>query len=691
MPLRSSRVPALAFALSAAAPVFAPVGGFAQSAAATPDSLSAWHLSPAAIDSSCRAAITSAREAIAASVARQPGDRTFDNTLRPVENAVATLVRVTGPETFLYQVSPDSAVRDSSRDCSQRVAHYMVELATDPQTYATAIQIRDHGLASSQADRQLVQIYIENGRRSGAGLDSATRARVTGLFQRLNDIQRDYLIALNRDSSAITIAPADTVGLPAQFRAGLTPTADGFVVKVNESTYPQYMQNERSAEARKRFALAYFNRGGQENVDRLRHALVLRDSLAHLLGFPTWAAYQLDGKMAKDPKRVISFLDTVDGRLVARAREEVARLAPLARRDGVAVPLAWSDYSYYNEKYRRAHYAVSTEVVRQYFPVDYVVRAVLDIYQQLFGVRFAEITPADAWAPDVRAFSVTDAATGSHLGRFYLDLFPRPNKYDHFADFTPQAACELPNGSRALPVTAIVGNWPLGEPGKPALLSHSDVVTFFHEFGHAMAAVLDGSPYVTTGSQNYRQDFVEAPSQMLENWMWQPAILKRVSHNVVTGRPLPDSLITRMIALKHMNDGVSWTFQAFLASYDMTLHTSPPTIDPSATWADLFPRMTAFPMPPGVIPAAGFGHLMGGYDAGYYGYLWSRVYAQDMFTRFEREGALNARTGLAYRSDVLATAATREPDVSLRSFLGRPLSYDAFYRDVGISGPHQAQ
>ncbi len=512
MLLRSTCVPPLAFAFATVARVFAPVAGFAQSAATTPDSLSAWHLSPAAIDSSCRAAITSAREGIAALVARQPGDRTFDNTLRPVESAVATLARVTGPETFLYQVSPDSAVRDSSRDCSQRVAHYLVELVSDPQIYAAAVQIRDHGLVSSQADRQLIQVYIENGRRGGAGLDSATRARVTGLFQRLNDIQRDYLIALNRDSSAIMIAPADTVGLPAQFRAGLTPTGNGFVVKVNESTYPQYMQNERNAEARKRFMIAYFNRGGQENIDRLSHALVLRDSLGHLLGFPTWAAYQLDGKMAKDPKRVISFLETVDGRLVARAREEVARLAPLARRDGVAVPLAWSDYSFYNEKYRKAHYAVSTEVVRQYFPVDYVVRAVLDIYQQLFGVRFTEISPADAWAPDVRAFSVTDVSTGSPLGRFYLDLFPRPNKYDHFADFTLQAACRLPDGSRALPVTAIVGNWPQGEPGKPALLSHSDVVIFFHEFGHAMAAVLDASPYVTTGSQNYRQDFVEAPS-----------------------------------------------------------------------------------------------------------------------------------------------------------------------------------
>lgn len=400
------------------------------------------------------------------------------------------------------------------------------------------------------------------------------------------------------------------------------------------------------------------------------------------MGVPNWATYQLQTKTAKTPARVLSFLNEIGTNLLPKARAEHAERAALKKASGDATPYRPWDYSFYGTLLRKQKYNIDEQEVREYFPVDRVVAGVLDIYSRLLGVRFAEMVPADAWAPGVREFAVSDSASGQTLGLIYLDLFPRPNKYNHFANWGLRSRIAKPGGTTDKTISVIVGNWPTPEPGKQALLSHGNVITFFHEFGHMMAGTLATSPYATNLS--LRQDFVEAPSQMLENWMWQPEVLSLVSRNVKTGQPLPKSLIDRMIAAKHLSDGISGTAQVFYSMYDMTLAASPPTIDVSETWRTLFPKLTGSEAVPDGIPEANFGHLMGGYDAGYYGYLWSRVYAQDLFTRFEKEGILSPKTGAAYRRLILEPGGLREPDELLQAFLGRPLDYEAFYRDMGI-------
>ena len=355
------------------------------------------------------------------------------------------------------------------------------------------------------------------------------------------------------------LADSETAGLPPSFVSGLKKQGSGYVLPVNESTVGVFMRNEQSSSVRRRYYAKYTQRSGMPNIERLRTAVALRDTLAHLFGFPTWAAYQLDVKVAKTPDRALAFIRTIDEGLMPKAKQELARLEPLAAHDKLGHQIMVWDAGYYTEQLRRSQYALNAEEVRQYFPVDHVVRSVLDIYQELFGLTFTDVANADVWAPGVRQFSVQDATTHRAMGTVYLDLFPRPDKYDHFADFGLVYGRTLPSGARQLPVTAIVGNWPAPTGGQPSLLSHSDVETFFHEFGHAVAAIADESPYLTTSTSNLRQDFVEAPSQMLENWMWQPEVLKRVSHHVTTGKPLPDSLISRMIALKHFRDGGNGT------------------------------------------------------------------------------------------------------------------------------------
>jgi thimet oligopeptidase len=673
-----------ALALALGAIVLAALPSILLAQAKTAAAPKPWHLTAPQLATECRAGVAEMRAAVDAAVKRPLAEQTFAGTLRPIEEAGGRLgTRTTMLASLLY-LSPDKAVRDSSAACNQLISNYGVELQADPRVYAAALEASKEQLPP--IDRTLALRYVENGRHGGAALDSATRARTTVMFQRLNDLARDFSLALSGDSSRIVLSDSEIAPLPEQIRGQVEPRGDKKTLRVDESTIGLFMRNEPSSDTRRRYLSVYERRGGEANMTRLSQAVALRDSLAHLFGFPSWAAYQLDVKVAKTPQRATDFIKQIDEGLLTKARRELAELGPVAEQDHLGHPIAVWDLSYYSDKLRKARYALDANEVRKYFPVEHVVSSVLDIYQQLFGIALTEVKPADSWAPGVRQFTVRDATTHELMGTAYLDLFPRPDKFNHFAAFTADPTWRHADGTRELPVAAIVGNWPAPGGKEPSLLSHGDVLTFFHEFGHAVAQLTDRSPYVTIGSGGLRQDFVEAPSQMLENWMWEPAVLARVSKHYETGKPLPDSLIKRMLALKHFRDGFNGTSQAFYAAYDLALHSGNPSVDALALWNKLSTELEALPEMEGNLGPAGFGHLMGGYDAGYYGYLWSKVYAQDLYTRFAKEGPMNPRTGRAYRELVVSPAATQEPDTALQRFLGRPLSYDAFFAEMGIGG-----
>jgi thimet oligopeptidase len=692
VPSLPSRRSALRFAAIAllALPAFAraqqPTNA-SSAASAADDSLEAWRLSAPALGARCRDAVVRARGSADRVLVAPAAEGTALTRLQAAEQVNADLQRVVALPRSLQVMSPDAAVRNTSVACDRQVTEFATAWSADPRLYALARQARTElgagGGKARPADRQLAKLYLEAGRLAGAGLDSTGRSRVVRLLRRHADLERDFSLALAGDSTSIRIPLRDTLGLDPQFKAGLARVGDSLVLRVDESTNAPFLRFERDRDARRRYYVAYDRRGGEANVARLVSALAIRDTVAHLLGFANYAAYQLSSRMAATPDRVIALLSRLKSPLRRKAAAELASLRPLARRDGVTGPLQAWDVSYYFERLRQSRYALSETAVQQYFPVDHVLPEVMKLYSQLLGVRFEAVTPAGGWAPEVSRYTVVDSASGRELGRLYFDLYPRPNKFQHFADFTVVPAVALAGGARQLPWTAIIGNWPRPAPGRPSLLTHFDVIVLFHEFGHAMAAVLDQSPYPTTS--NYRQDFVEAPSQMLENWIWEPAILKRISRHVATGATLPDSLIDRMLALKHLTDGNYWGRQLFYATYDMNLHTAARAVDPTRAWFELWPEIMPFPQPAGTLPEANFGHIMGGYEAGYYAYLWAKLYSQDMFTRFSREGVLNPATGRAYRNLILAPAGTEEPDTLVQGFLGRPMSDAAFYRELGLS------
>lgn len=643
----------------------------------------AWNLSAAQVTTSCKQAIDRAQMAIDSIDARANGD-SKPALLEDIERTTADMTDALDAQTLLMNVSVNKDVRDASSKCADDVNAFEVKLSADSAVYAIA-----QGAlltAATSTERRLAQMYVEAGRRTGAGLSPEQRAHVTKLFDRLNKLQTEFNRTIDEDKSTINIDAKEAQSLPPAFLRTLKATPTGYIVNVNESTVIQFLSTEQSAAARTRYYISYYNRGGQRNVKRLADAVALRTQIAHLLGFKTWAAYQLDAKMAKTPQRVLDFLDKIDSVLLPKARAEVAVLADMKKADGDQTPFTPSDYNYYEYRLVKTKYDIDQEALREYFPVGKVISSVFGIYQKLLDVRFDEIKPAMSWAPGVTEYSITDTASGTPIGWFFVDLYPRQGKYDHFATFSIRQGRVTPAGFQH-PVSAIIGNWPVAEPGKPALLSHDDVVTFFHEFGHLMHQTLSRAPYETLFGTNVRQDFVEAPSQMLENWMWQPSILKEVSSNVKTGEPLPDALIKKIIAAHHIDDGFRIASQAFYAIYDMRLHSSDARQDPTKLWFDLKSQLTPLPQIAGTLPEASFGHLMGGYDAGYYGYLWSLVYAQDMFTVFQKGGLEDPATGMRYRKDILEQGALVEPDVLLHNFLGRDVSYEPFYKFIGAAAP----
>src|SRR5581483_5438041 len=300
-----------------------------------------------------------------------------------------------------------------------------------------------------------------------------------------------------------------------------------------------------------------------------------------------------------------------------------------------------------------------------------VLAGMFQVYSTLFNVTFKELPQSKAWADGVKLYEIREAPRGRLLAKFYIDLFPRDGKYGHAASFTFGAARQLPRGYQ-VPLSALVVNFNPPANGKAAHLSLNEVETLFHEFGHIMHGSLTTARYNSLAGTNVAVDFLEAPSQMLENWVFRPEILKLISEDPNDAKqPMPEELARRLVAARTYDAGVKFTRQVFLASLDQWLHTHGADVDPYA-------------VDPGEHFVATFGHLMGGYDAGYYGYLWSEVFSADMFSRFEKEGVLNPKTGRAYRDIILAKGRVEEPGALLKQFLGREPNDEAFLRLTGI-------
>jgi thimet oligopeptidase len=670
-------------ALASSAALFALLALPAPAPAAPGEPALNWSMSPAAIGSSCSAVLAALTAKVRAIAPTRPGGperaNTFANTVGPLENATADAGDALAVQNFLSAVAPEKAVRDASLACQTDTADTFARLTARPELYAAVASAVASGTARTVYDRKLGQLWLTALRRAGGALPAEKRAELVRLEAQLSGLELAFQRNLADDATTIVLSRREMDGVPDDVAASFARTSDGsYVVPVNASTH-DFLQYANSATARKAYYLAYNDRASTQNVALLERAIAVRDRIAHLLGYETWAAYQLDDRMAQSPARVEKFVAGVASALQPAVAAQLAAMQSAldaGRRN--AAPLQPWDIARGEYLLRKAH-AFDESTVRRYFPVQHTIDAVLDFYHTLLGVNFEAVSPAGAWAPGVIEYRVTDTASGVLLGITYFDLYPRPGKFDYFEN-----DAILPVRAGRVPVSAIIGNWPPSAPGAPALLTHGDVVTFFHEFGHNMAALLATAPYESL-SDGFRLDFVEAPSQMLENFAWQPEILRRISANVDTGAPLPDATIAQIVASRSSTDAYEMLRLLTYAAIDMQYHSSGPHVDTTAVWAHTAAAMLPSVYYPGTHPQVSFGHLMSGYDAGLYAYPWSEVYAQDMFTAFAVGNLADPAAGMRYRADILAPARTYEPDDEVNAFLGRPANPDAFFARYGIA------
>ena len=343
---------------------------------------------------------------------------------------------------------------------------------------------------------------------------------------------------------------------------------------------------------------------------------------------------------------------------------------------------AW-DRTYYHTQQMKNDYQVDPLEVAAYFPLDKTLDGLFDITQQVFGLTYEQVE-ADVWHEDVLAYRMTDSTTGDLVAHFYMDLFPRDGKFSHAAAFSLVPSGSALDGATGRPVCAIVANFTKPTEDQPSLLEHREVVTLFHEFGHILHMSLSQAEFARFAGANTEWDFVEAPSQIMENWCWIPSVLQRFAQHHETGDPIPPDLVERLAAARDLNVSLLTLRQMLFGRIDMDLHNTLEPVDPEFILRDRT-KMTLIPFHEGTYFLASFAHILGGYDAGYYGYLWSEVFGDDMFSRFAEEGVLSGEVGMDFRREVLEPNGTRDAEDLLLAFLGRQPRNDAFLKKLGIA------
>ncbi len=623
---------------------------------------------------------------LSALIAIPAQERTFENTILGYEKAFDKYSEALGMSGFLSYVSTDENFRNTVRDLQLQISQYMVDVATRRDVYKAIREYTDTNPQLGPVEAKLVKEMLIGFKHSGMDLNDEDLEK----FKALNKEEAQYVIEFDKNvqeyKDPLAVTRAQLSGLGEDYIGKLQKTQDGkYLVTLDYPDYVPFMLNADDEQARKALEYKYNRRGGEKNVELLEKTVTLRRQIAQLLGYPTHANLKLENRMAKNPQTVMKFLKDLQKKLKPMGKaEDKFLIAYKNEKTGKKFRTLYPyESGYWANKYRKENLQLDSEKIKEYFPSQVVIDGMLDLFGNLFGITF-EPAAIPTWHPDVKSFLIKDKATSAPVAYFYMDLYPREGKYKHAACFDLVEGFEKEDGTYQMPFVAIVAN--MNKPSKdtPSLLKHGEVETLFHEFGHVLHNALTKSKYKAFSGTSVSWDFVEAPSQLLERWAWDPAVLKKISRHYKTGEPLPDDLIKRMLAAKNFGNGGAYLRQNFFAQYDMTLHTAPRTPDSTKLYFDLTKKIRALPLTKNTLPQAAFAHIMGGYDAGYYGYLWSEVIAEDFFSEFEKNGIFNPQTGLKYRREILEKGGSEDETQLVENFLGRPVNNTPFLKSIGL-------
>jgi thimet oligopeptidase len=568
---------------------------------------------------------------------------------------------------LMSAVHPSPTARDAADQCVVDVQTYASQVTLDRKVYDVLVAIDAKALPDDAA-RRVLALTLRDFRRAGVDKDEATRARLQEINQRMTEVGLAFDKNIREDVRSVELEPAQLAGMPDDWLAAHPPNERGKIVVTTD--YPDYVPVRtyaRDGVARRAIFMEYMNRGWPKNDEVFKELLTLRQEKAKLLGYKDWADYTAEDKMVKKADAIQQFIDKIAKASDAASKRDYKVLVDRKKKDDPkAVAVDAADYIYYENLVRLEKYAFDSQEARKYFDFKKTKAGLLSVTGQLFGIEYRPVADAQKWHEDVDVYDVYQ--DGEKIGRIYLDLHPREGKYKHAAQFTKLSGID----GRQLPEGALVCNFSRG------LLEHDEVVTMFHEFGHLMHHVLAGRHHWARFSGVATEwDFVEAPSQMLEEWAWDPKVLASFATDE-KGTPIPAELVAKMRAAEEFGKGYTVRVQMFYAGLSLRYHRMPlKGLDSTKVVMELQKKYSPFPYVPETHFQASFGHL-NGYSSGYYTYMWSKVIAKDMFSLFEKNGLFDPATAKAYRDKVLAKGGSADAADLVKDFLGRPYGFDSF-------------
>jgi len=632
--------------------------------------------------------IKEARESLAKLYTIPKEQRIFDNTMLELDNIYNKAGKVYSCVYLMNSTHPDDAARNMAKECIAEFAKFFNEISLDENLYRAVKDYSETPEAKSLIGykARFTKKTVEDFERNGFALPKEKRDKLKAINDKLSDLSILFQKNIAEVSDYLIVDETEIDGLQEDYKNVRRQEDGTYKIDLTYPSYFPFMKFSNSESARKKLYTLYNNRAATKNPEVLIKVLMLRQQMAELLGYKTFAEYRTGDRMAKTPQNVWDFENNLIDKLKEKARMDYNELLSVKRAklgtDTIDVIQPWES-GYYNNILLKEKYELDQNLVKEYFETNKVIDGLFQITQQLFGVEYEEVKEPSVWHKDVRLFNVMQ--DGKIISRFYIDLYPRPNKYSHAACFPMIGSKETKNGSQ-LPTATLVCNFPAPTANMPSLLPHGDVGTFFHEFGHVLHSVLTKTKLSSQSGTSVSRDFVEAPSQIFENWTWNYESLKLFAKHYKTGEVLPKELFDKMLAAKNVGSGLANTQQVYYGILDFTLHDK---YDPTSSQTvveimkELQNKITLYPYLEGTQMFASFGHLMG-YAAGYYSYLWALVYADDMFSIFDKNGIMDVNTGLRYRDIILANGGSRDELEMVVEFLGRQPSQDAFFKAIGL-------
>ena len=616
-------------------------------------------------------------------------DRTYHNTLLPLDNLGNIIDNVWSPTSLLAFTHPSEEVRKAGLAASQKIEEYLNSLSVDEKLYNAVYSFSQspNGLDLQNIEKKYLTETLRDFNRSGFGYGKKVRARVKNILDQLSKLGLKFEKNITEARDTLFLSGRHLKGLSFDYCESRKKEENLYAIDLSYPSYYSFMQYAESDSARKELRYIYWNRASSVNISVLDSLILLRNQLSEVMDYQSFADYSTETLMAENAATVWEFESSLHEMIMPKALKDYGKMLQVKSEitGGYESTIESWESDRYEHLLKLKKYKLDSEKLSEYFELFQVMEGLFEICNRLFGISFNQIESPSVWHEDVTMYEVYDELSGNLLGRFYLDLFPRENKYSHAAAFSITMG-KLTEDERQLPSLALVCNFPKPQNGKPSLLPHDDVETFFHEFGHLLHGILTVSPLYSYSGFSVLDDFVEAPSQILENWVWEKDVLKLFAKHYQTGEVIPDRLVNRMVAAKNVNSGLNTLQQIFYGVYDFTLHDS---FDPygELNTTDIAKilqnELTLYPYLEGTKMQASFGHLVD-YEAGYYGYLWSKVYAQDMYSVFKENGVLDRETGRRFRKIIFEPGGTIHPKTLIKEFLGREPNMNAFLSSLGI-------